>query len=108
MHCYATDDSNIPSVTNVSSASDVALHFQYCIEVGFYVHLLGILGDSSFAARIYVKKSQWFRVASLITVSLYSLLWLAWLIWLHVVVFTHGGKVCSGHYLDDAYTDDVD
>ena len=76
--------------------------------MGFYVHLIGILGDSSFAARIYVKKTQWFRLISLITVSLYTLLWLAWLIWLHIVVFNHDGKVCSGDYLDDAQTDDVD
>ena len=82
-------------------ATNVAEQFQRCIEMGFYVHLLGIVGDASFAARVYVKKVQWFRLAALIACSLYSLLWLAWLIWLHVVVFNHGGRVCSGAYLSD-------
>ena len=69
--------------------------------MGFYVHLLGIVGDASFAARVYVKKVQWFRLAALIACSLYTILWLAWLIWLHVVVFNHDGRVCSGAYLPD-------
>ena len=66
------------------------------------VHILGVIGDSSYAARIYIKKTQWFRLASLIIVSLYSILWLGWLIWLHIVVFNHVGKVCSGHYLPES------
>ena len=90
---------------NDPTATDVANHFQACVTMGFYVHLLGIIGDGSFAARIYIKKTAWFRLASMIAVSLYSLLWLAWLIWLHVVVFNHDGRVCSGHYLSDAERD---
>ena len=69
--------------------------------MGFYVHLLGIFGDSSFAARVYIKNTAWYRLASMILVSLYSLLWMGWLIWLHVVVFNHNGNVCRGHYLSD-------
>ena len=70
--------------------------------MGVIVHFLGILGDSSFAARVYVKKHNCYRLTSLILVSLYTILWLGWLIWLHVVVFNHEGKVCAGAYLEDS------
>ena len=66
------------------------------------VHIIGILGDGSFAARVYVKKTQWFRYGALILVSFYSIFWLGWLIWLHIVVYNHEGKVCSGQYLPDS------
>ena len=78
------------------------------VRFGMIVHILGIAGDSSFAARVYVKKTQWFRLAALIAVSLYTILWLGWLIWLHIVVFNHKGRVCSGSYLSDSKTDGVD
>ena len=56
-YCYATDDSDLPVSQNDPSATNIADNFQKCVEMGFYVHLLGILGDSSFAARVYVKKT---------------------------------------------------
>ena len=101
VYCYAKDGSDVPTVITDPEASNVAELFQRCIEMGFYVHLLGILGDASFAARVYIKKNKCFRMFALIACSLYSLLWLAWLIWLHVVVFNHDGRVCSGAYLPD-------
>jgi len=67
---------------------------------------LGIIGDSCFAARVYVKKTAWFRLAALIIVSIYTLLWLGWLIYLHIIVFNHDGKVCRGEYLPDVDTED--
>ncbi len=68
--------------------------------MGAMVHILGIIGDGSFAARIYVKKTRWFRSAALIAVSLYSILFIGWLVFLHIVVFSHESEVCSGKYLD--------
>ena len=67
--------------------------------------MIGIIGDASYAARVYIKKTAWFRLGSLIAVSIYTLLWLGWLIYLHVIVFNHEGKVCSGHYLTDDLKD---
>ena len=100
-NCFATSESNVPvSVTNVD-ATDVSQTFFSMIRLGMVTHLLGIIGDGSFAARIYVKNTPWFRLAALIAVSLYTILWLGWLIWLHVVVFNHEGKVCSGYYLPE-------
>ena len=75
------------------------------LKAGGVIHVLGILGDSSFAIRIFVKKTQWFRLGALILVSIYSLLWLGWLIWLHVIVFNHNGKVCKGSYLPESEQD---
>ena len=99
--CYARDDSDIPTTMKDPLATDIVDRFKSTILYGTMVHFLGILGDSSFAIRVYVTKTQWYRLASLILVSFYTLLWLGWLIWLHVVVFTHGGKVCKGSYLSD-------
>ncbi len=65
------------------------------------MHGLGIIGDSSFAIRVFVKKVHWFRLASLVLVSLYTIMWLGWLIWLHILVFGHGGSVCKGAYLSE-------
>ena len=87
------------------TGTDIAKSFTEIIEMGMFVHILGIFGDSGFAARVYIKKTQWYRLASLILCSLYSLLWLGWLIWLHIIVFNHNGRVCSGHYLPDSETD---
>ena len=100
--CYATDNLNIPTTNTDRSASDIAATFKATMKFGAMVHALGILGDSSFAIRVYVKKTQWYRLASLILVSFYSILWLGWLIWLHIVVFNHEGKVCKGSYLENA------
>lgn len=108
VYCYVNGDVDVPTTMFDPKASDVARTFQSCIEMGFYVHLLGIFGDASFAARVYVKKTNWFRLGSLILVSLYTLLWLAWLVWLHVVVFNHAGKVCKGSYLPDSLTSSTD
>lgn len=55
---------------------------------------------------MYVKKTAWFRLAALIIVSIYTLLWLGWLIYLHIIVFNHDGKVCRGEYLPDVDTED--
>ena len=68
---------------------------------GFFIHLAGIFGDGSMAARVYVKKTEWFRTLALILVSLYTLAWLGWLITLLVLRYRHTGQVCSGYYLND-------
>ena len=83
----------------------MAGYFRDMLKAGGVIHVLGILGDSSFAIRIFVKKTQWFRLGALILVSIYSLLWLGWLIWLHVIVFNHNGKVCKGSYLPESEQD---
>ena len=87
-------------------AKDISQSFKETVKLGLVVHFLGIIGDTSFAARVYIKKTNWFRLAALIAVSIYTLLWIGWLIYLHVVVFNHAGKVCSGHYLPDDMTKD--
>ena len=105
--CYASDDSDLPTTMMDPSASDVASMFRDTLKGGALVHALGILGDGSFAVRIFVKKTQWYRLASLILVSFYTILWLGWLIWLHIVVFYHKGKVCRGSYLPGDTSDVV-
>jgi len=102
LNCYANSDSNVPTSYGDHSAKDITEEFKATVKLGLIVHILGVFGDSSFAARVYVKKTQWFRLGSLILVSLYTILWLGWLIWLHIVVFNHEGKVCSGSYLPDS------
>ena len=67
---------------------------------GLFAHALGILGDGSFAIRVYVKKAEWFRSTSVYLVTFYTLVWTGWLIWLHIVLFNHTGRVCSGAYLE--------
>ena len=69
---------------------------------GFYIHLMGIFGDASMAARVYVKETNWFRTSALVLVSIYTLLWVGWLIATLVVRYRHTGKVCSGSYLSDS------
>ena len=103
--CYVNPDSNIPTSVKDRDAVNVAEQFQTTIKLGAMIHGLGILGDSSFAIRVWVKKTQWYRLTSLIVVSIYSLLWLGWLVWLHILVFGHGGSVCKGNYLSDSYLD---
>ena len=100
--CYASGDSDLPTSMMDHSATDISGLFKGTLKFGAMVHALGIIGDSSFAIRVYVKKTQWYRLTSLIIVSFYTMLWLGWLIWLHIVVFNHGGSVCKGSYLNDA------
>ena len=104
--CYANSDSDVPvDPLVVTDATNVADRFSLAMKLGAAVHALGICGDSSFAVRVWVKNTQWYRIASLILVSVYSLLWLVWLIWIHVLVFGHDGSVCKGSYLSDTEYD---
>ena len=66
---------------------------------------MGIFADASMAARVYVKKAQWFRTFALIFVLIYSLLWLGWLIALFIIRYRYVGRVCSGAYLSDDLND---
>lgn len=100
--CYVNPDLDIPTSVKDRDAVNVAEQFQTTIKLGAMIHGLGILGDSSFAIRVWVKKTQWYRLTSLIIVSIYSILWLGWLVWLHILVFGHGGSVCKGNYLSDS------
>lgn len=105
--CYANDTLDVPTIMKDPTAVDVAKRFVDTLKFGMVVHFLGIIADTSFAIRVYVKKNQCYRLGSLIIVALYTAIWLGWLIWLHIVILNHEGKVCSGHYLSDSITDNT-
>ena len=83
----------------VHMSINVAEEYSQLLMFGSFVHGIGILGDGSFAARVYVKRTEWFRFGSLIAVSFYSLCFTGWFVYLHMQVFKHESYVCSGHYL---------
>ena len=91
VECYACKTEDVPVSCFDTGAVNVAQEFQVCLTWGFYIHLAGIFADASFAARIYVKKTQWFRTFALIFVTLYSLMWLGWLISLFIIRYRHVG-----------------
>ena len=101
MECFAEADLDVPVTIFDRNSVNVTQDFHNVLKGGFVVHLLGIFADSSMAARVYVKKTIWFRTFALVFVSIYTLMWLAWLISLIVVRYKHTGKVCSGDYLSD-------
>ena len=94
--CYANSsnvpvESGIPAYDNV----DVTARFRACLQTGFWVHLLGVFGDSSYLLQIKTITNKGFRIFAFVLVTTYSVLWLAWLIWANVLRFRHVGQVCS-------------
>jgi len=51
--------------------------------------------------RVKLEKNKVFSGVALVSVTVYTLVFVAWLIYVEVVRFDHGGKVCSGHYLTE-------
>ena len=105
--CFVNPTSEVPTSYHDRNSVDVAMRFTDTLKLGAVVHIIGILGDTSYTVRIFVKKTQWFRLTSIILVSLYTLLWLGWLVWIHIQVFGHEGSVCRGSYLNDSERDSV-
>ena len=83
------DNYDYPTTKRDPSSTNVAELFQGTLKLGIVTHFLGIIGDGTFAARTYVKKTKWFRLAALIACSIYSIIWLGWLIWIHIALFNH-------------------
>merc|ERR1712060_109023 len=97
--CFAVEQSTVPSSHTNPMSINVAEEYSQLLMFGSFVHGIGIIGDGSFAARVYVKRTEWFRFGSLIAVSFYSLCFTGWFVYLHMQVFKHESYVCSGHYL---------
>ena len=67
------------------------------------MHVLGIIADSMMFCQVKIRNKT-FKLAALIAVGVYSILFFAWLIYIFVVRFNSSGKVCSGNYLPSGST----
>ena len=97
--CFVDAQSNAPVSVNGSNLENVSLKWHQSIIFGFVVHCAGIISDGMMFLRVKRIKSRYFNFTAIICVTIYSCAFTAWLIYLMVVRFSHGGEVCSGHYM---------
>ena len=94
-HCYASLESDEPLADATKGSQDMTETFEQLLQFGLVVHIIGILADTGFTLRIFVKESHIFeigamyRAGALGLVGVYSVLWVLWALITVMTLYSH-------------------